>query len=185
LKSFKPNNNPQVWPKDGDYVDAVGVDPTNGIVEKIIASQVLKVGGLLEHVGVSNEKLTGELAFPIRLQTACSGTDAPSIALGLIQESFSKMCPGNKFDYEHQMSCEIEPFKQGYIARNFPGVLLFPDITRLSGTDSEGNPTNVVDVYGREQAIPQNGTLFIAGTSCKDFSMLKTNLRKDIEDKGV
>jgi site-specific DNA-cytosine methylase len=38
-------------------------------------------------------------------------------------------------------------------------------------------------VYGREQPIPL-GNLFVAGTSCKDFSMLKTTRRKDIEDKG-
>lgn len=70
-----------------------------------------------------------------------------------------------------------------YIHRNFPEVDLFPDITKLSDTDSNGNPKAVVDVYGREQPIPL-GNLFIAGTSCKDFSMLKTTLRKDIEDKG-
>jgi site-specific DNA-cytosine methylase len=41
-----------------------------------------------------------------------------------------------------------------------------------------------VDVYGREQTIPR-GNLFVAGTSCKDFSMLKSCHRKDIEDKGT
>jgi len=46
------------------------------------------------------------------------------------------------------MSCEIEPFKQGYIGRNFPGVLLFPDITKLADGET------VTDVYGREQTIP-------------------------------
>jgi site-specific DNA-cytosine methylase len=81
------------------------------------------------------------------------------------------------------MSCEIEPFKQAYIARNFPGVPLFPDITKLSAIDEDGNGDKVVDVYGRPQYIP-GGDLFVAGTSCKDFSMLKTTRRKDIQDKG-
>jgi hypothetical protein len=188
LKKFKPQNNPQKLRQEGDYVDSVGVDPTHGIVERIIADQVRKVGGLLQRVKTSNtdddntSSSIGGLEFPIQLQTACSGTDAPSIALGIIQESFNKMCPENSFEYEHRMSCEIEPFKQGYIARNFPGISLFPDITKLSATDSKGSPEKVVDVYGRLQDIP-SGNLFIAGTSCKDFSMLKGG-RKDIEDKG-
>jgi hypothetical protein len=74
-KSFKPNNNPQKWPKDGAYVDPVGVDPTHGIVEGIVSAQVRKVGGLLQlvkahheqHRDNSNDTL-GELTYPIRLQ---------------------------------------------------------------------------------------------------------------------
>ena len=194
-KRVKPNNNPQKLPAAGSYVDPVGVDPTHGIVERIVSDQVRKVGGLLQRVQLQKgTQMTGEgfqteLSYPIRLQTACSGTDAPSIALGLIKESLSKLCSksdGNKkhkFDYEHMMSCEIEPFKQAYIARNFPGVPLFPDITKLSATNDEGEGEKVVDVYGRPQYIPE-GDLFVAGTSCKDFSMLKTTKRKDIEQKG-
>eukprot|EP00536_Pseudo-nitzschia_multiseries_P006390 jgi/Psemu1/192957/e_gw1.134.12.1 len=197
-KRVKPNNNPQKWPAKGAYVDPVGVDPTHGIVERIVSDQVRKVGGLLQNVRVHNNdhhqnsksnKDENELSYPIRLQTACSGTDAPSIALGLIKESLSRLCfkseekNDHAFDYEHMMSCEIEPFKQAYIARNFPGVPLFPDITKLSAIDEEGTAEKVVDVYGRPQNIP-TGDLFVAGTSCKDFSMLKTTKRKDIQDKG-
>ena len=120
-KTYKPNDNPQKWPESGDYVDPVGMDPTNGIIEGIIASQVQKVAGLLQLVkSCKNDEdlnTAGELCFPITLNTACSGTDAPSIALELIQESFDKMCPENKFDYKHRMSCEIESFKQSYIHR--------------------------------------------------------------------
>jgi hypothetical protein len=198
-EGYKPNNNPQKFPKAGPYVDPVGVDPTHGIVEGIIAAQVRKVGKLLQKAIRRSEKDRdiGEMPFPLRLQTACSGTDAPSIALGLVKESLDKIYasgdPDNGddganntgsnrvnhgFDYSHQMSCEIEPFKQAYIGRNFPGVPLFPDITKL--TDGE----TVVDVYGRSQTVPE-GNLFIAGTSCKDFSMLKTRDRLDIEDKGT
>ena len=67
---------------------------------------------------------------------------------------------------------------QAYIGRNFPGVPLFPDITKLTASEK------VLDVYGRPQSIP-DGNLFVAGTSCKDFSMLKTTYRLDIEDKGT
>lgn len=169
---------------------------------------VRKVGKLLlKSASYDKEREMGEISFPIKLQTACSGTDAPSIALGLIKESLERLkveessdkssdssssddddddCHKTKdgrlvhgFEYEHQMSCEIEPFKQAYIGRNFPGVLLFPDITKLS------EATNVIDVYGRSQKIPQGGNLFVACTSCKDFSMLNSSRRKDIEDKGT
>jgi len=137
----------------------------------------------------SHRPALGELSYPIRLQTACSGTDAPSIALGLIKESLDRMCaengssngvenPGHLFEYSHEMSCEIEPFKQAYIGRNFPGVPLFPDITKLTASEE------VLDVYGIGRRIPV-GNIFIAGTSCKDFSMLKTTYRLDIEDKGT
>ena len=194
-KRVKPNNNPQKFLAAGSYVDPVGVDPTHGIVERIVSDQVRKVGRLLQKVQTQENRnrkddgVNSELSYPIRLQTACSGTDAPSIALGLIKESLSRLCSKSDenekhaFDYEHKMSCEIEPFKQAYIARNFPGVPLFPDITKLSSIDDDGKGEKVVDVYGRPQFIPE-GDLFVAGTSCKDFSMLKTTRRKDIQDKG-
>lgn len=179
----KPMNNPQALPADGPYVEPVGIDATDGIVEGIIGRMVQKVGHLLlattKRDDVDREK--GELNFPIKLNTACSGTDAPSIAMGMIKESLDRFCAsteGHAFKYEHNMSCEIEPFKQAYIGRNFPGTLLFPDITKLTEKET------VVDVYGREQTIPR-GNLFVAGTSCKDFSMLKSCHRKDIEDKGT
>jgi hypothetical protein len=188
---YKPTNNPQKIDEGSTFVEPVGVDPTHGIIEGIISEQVRKVGGLLDLVKAEASK-KGELCYPIELQTACSGTDAPSIALGLIKESYDKMRPGNAFQYNHSISCEIEPFKQAYLARNFgsskadggESLKIFPDITKLSATDEAGNPKPVVDVYGRLQTIP-SGNLFVAGTSCKDFSMLKTTYRKDIEDKGT
>ena len=158
-------NNPQKFPEDGPYVEPVGIDATDGIVEGIIGGMVKKVGKLL--LGTlkreDNERELGELNFPIKLNTACSGTDAPSIALGLVKESLDRFCSqatdedgnddrkeGQGFEYEHNMSCEIEPFKQAYIGRNFPGVLLFPDITKLTEKET------VVDVYGRAQTIPES-----------------------------
>jgi hypothetical protein len=173
LKAYKSQNNPQKMPTE-PYVDPVGVDPTHGIIEGIIAAQVIKVGHLLSRLSSCPDAID----MPIRLQTACSGTDAPSIALALVQETLDKLTPNHTFAFEHVMSCEIEPFKQAYLGRNFPGVPLFPDITKLTAS------TEVLDVYGRPQQIPK-GNVFVAGTSCKDFSMLKTRDRQDIEDKGT
>ena len=53
---------------------------------------------------------------------------------------------------------------------------MYPDIAKLSDD-------NVRDVYGREQPIPPFN-MFVAGTSCKNFSMLRAKRRIDIEDKG-
>ena len=36
------------------------------------------------------------------------------------------------------MSCELEPYKQAFIARNNPGVLLFPDIRQLGALGKGG-----------------------------------------------
>ena len=153
-KDIKVLNNPQQFPENGPYVEPVGIDATDGIVEGIIGGMVQKVGRLLQDTlrRPDEEREKGELSFPIRLNTACSGTDAPSIALGLVKESLDRLLRDREahgFGYEHNMSCEIEPFKQAYIGRNFPGVLLFPDITKLT------QEKTVVDVYGRAQTIPE------------------------------
>lgn len=90
----KPMNNPQALPADGPYVEPVGIDATDGIVEGIIGRMVQKVGHLLlattKRDDVDREK--GELNFPIKLNTACSGRDAPSIAMGMIKESLGRFC---------------------------------------------------------------------------------------------
>lgn len=147
-------NNPQSFPDDGPFVEPVGIDATGGIVEGIIAGMVQKVGKLLLASTKLNEEERegGELDFPLKLNTACSGTDAPSIALGLVQENLNLTIGNNQhgFEYEHNMSCELEPFKQAYISRNFPDTKLFPDITKLTGGET------VTDVYGREQIIPES-----------------------------
>ena len=39
---------------------------------------------------------------------------------------------------EHVFSCEIEPFKQGYIERNFAPPILFRDIRELGGEKVPG-----------------------------------------------
>jgi hypothetical protein len=160
----KKLNNPQSFPDDGPYVEPVGIDATGGIVEGIIGGMVQKVGKLLLASTKRGDKRRemGELEFPIKLNTACSGTDAPSIALGLVKECLDRVSAenvdkkdddgggGHGFTYEHNMSCELEPFKQAYISRNFPDVKLFPDITKLTAGET------VTDVYGRAQTIPES-----------------------------
>jgi hypothetical protein len=41
---------------------------------------------------------------------------------------------GHTFKVEHVFSCEIEPFKQAYIERNFSPPILFRDVCELGGS---------------------------------------------------
>jgi hypothetical protein len=150
---------------------------------------------------------------PIHLQTVCSGTDAPALALRLVSDSLSDV--GVKMKVRHALSCENEPFKQAYIARNFPGVALFNDVVELASSATEAvankgasnaaskgggklpkpcqkpNLPMASTSFGGERAIPQPPTghlsVLIAGTSCKDFSARKraSGIKLDIEDMGT
>jgi hypothetical protein len=72
---------------------------------------------------------------PVKLNVAtlCSGTDAPIFALGLIQDALQTNGFGPGFEFRHLFSCEIEPFKQGFIRRNLPpDTLIFRDVVELA-----------------------------------------------------
>jgi len=71
----------------------------------------------------------------LRVATMCSGTESPLLALELIQKSILEQ-HGLNFDIEHVFSCEIEPFKQAYIERNFRPPLLFRDVCELGDADA-------------------------------------------------
>ena len=66
----------------------------------------------------------------MRVATMCSGTESPLLALNLICRNISEQY-GIDLEYEHVFSCEIEPFKQAYIERNFQPPLLFRDVCEL------------------------------------------------------
>ena len=68
----------------------------------------------------------------LRVATMCSGTESPLLALELIQESIEQLFK-TKLEIDHVFSCEIEPFKQAYIERNFSPPILFRDICELGG----------------------------------------------------
>lgn len=85
-----------------------------------IVRRVPALKGVAEHLG--DRKL--------RVGTMCSGTESPLLALGMISRSM-KETYGVTIEVEHLFSCEIEPFKQAYIERNFRPPILFRDITEL------------------------------------------------------
>jgi hypothetical protein len=71
----------------------------------------------------------------LRVATMCSGTESPLLALELIQKAILDQ-HGLDFKVEHVFSCEIEPFKQAYIERNFHPPLLFRDVCELGNDEA-------------------------------------------------
>ncbi|KAI9007348.1 hypothetical protein BC832DRAFT_530709, partial [Gaertneriomyces semiglobifer] len=113
----------------------------------------------------------------LRVATMCSGTESPLLALNLVSRLVNtKLHYGVDLEIEHVFSCEIEPFKQAYIERNFAPPLLFRDVCEL-GQDT------AITAYGAEVPVPGNVDLLIAGTSCVDYSNLN-NEKKGLHDKG-
>lgn len=102
--------------------DASDLPPINDIsvIFSDLVSRIPKIKDVAEHV--AGRKL--------RVATMCSGTESPLLALELIQKSILEQ-HGINFDFEHVFSCEIEPFKQAYIERNFHPPLLFRDVCEL------------------------------------------------------
>ena len=111
----------------------------------------------------------------LRVATMCSGTESPLLALELIKRSIKDQM-GIEFQSEHIFSCEIEPFKQAYIERNFSPPLLFRDVCELGNTHAH-------TAYGSLAPVPGDVDLLIAGTSCVDYSNLN-NEKQDIDAQG-
>ena len=71
----------------------------------------------------------------LRVATMCSGTESPLLALRLSQEYIEEIYD-IKLETQHVFSCEIEPFKQAYIERNFKPAILFRDICELGDEEA-------------------------------------------------
>ena len=134
---------------------------------------------------------------PLKVATMCSGTESPILALDMLQKSLEDVCVEFGlhqdlkvdtessdasllvFPIEHVFSCEIEPFKQAYIERNFRPPLLFRDIRELGKEEA-------YTAYGALAKVPNSlgcVDVLIAGTSCVDYSNLN-NKKKKIDEKG-
>ncbi|KAJ7255504.1 hypothetical protein B0H12DRAFT_1113809 [Mycena haematopus] len=111
----------------------------------------------------------------LRVATMCSGTESPLLALELIQKAILDQ-HGLNFKVEHVFSCEIEPFKQAYIERNFHPPILFRDVCELGNTEAH-------TAYGALAPIPGDVDLLVAGTSCVDYSNLN-NVKQGLDAKG-
>ncbi|KAG5638137.1 hypothetical protein H0H81_001656 [Sphagnurus paluster] len=130
-----------------------------------LVSHIPDIKAVAEHI--SGRKL--------RVATMCSGTESPLLALELIQKCIKDQ-HGVQLDVEHVFSCEIEPFKQAYIERNFHPPLLFRDVCELGDEKAH-------TAYGALATVPGDVDMLIAGTSCVDYSNLNTQ-KQDIDDNG-
>ncbi|KAL4062601.1 hypothetical protein J3A83DRAFT_4381778 [Scleroderma citrinum] len=111
----------------------------------------------------------------LRIATMCSGTESPLLALEMICQSIKDHF-GIPLEFEHVFSCEIEPFKQAYIERNFKPPLLFRDVCELGEDEA-------TTAYGSLAPVPGDVDLLVAGTSCVDYSNLN-NEKKGIDGGG-
>lgn len=107
--------------------DASDLPPIHDIpaIFSDLVSRIPKIKDVAEHV--AGRKL--------RVATMCSGTESPLLALELIQKSINEQ-HGIHLDIEHVFSCEIEPFKQAYIERNFHPPILFRDVCELGDDEA-------------------------------------------------
>ena len=81
------------------------------------------------------------------------------LALAMISRALKKR-QGVAIQLEHVFSCEIEPYKQAYIERNFSPPILFRDVREL-GRDLAHNAYGaLVPVPGMRSSssIPENCT---------------------------
>ncbi|KAL1674064.1 hypothetical protein EV122DRAFT_269869 [Schizophyllum commune] len=150
--------------KDKDIANLPPIHEITDIFRDIVRrSPALK--NLAEHI-------TGR---ELRVATMCSGTESPLLALDLIC-TYVKELYDVEIGVEHVFSCEIEPFKQGYIERNFMPPLLFRDVCELG--DAEAHTA-----FGALAPVPGDVDLLVAGTSCVDFSNLN-NQKQTIDGAG-
>ncbi|KAJ5572309.1 C-5 cytosine methyltransferase [Penicillium sp. DV-2018c] len=125
-------------------------------------------------LGLGLDRVLSQLGCrSLRVATMCSGTEAPLLALELIQKSLP---PDQQLRISHAFSCEIVPFKQSYIERNFRPPVLFRDITELGGKKAQ-------TAYGSWETIPGDLDILVAGTACVDFSTLN-NSQKSLQQGG-
>ncbi|KAI8447819.1 hypothetical protein BY996DRAFT_4592428 [Phakopsora pachyrhizi] len=118
------------------------------------------------------DKLNGR---QLKVATMCSGTESPLLALGLISKAVKQQW-GKEFKVRHVFSCEIEPFKQAYIERNFQPPILFRDVCELGEDEA-------TTAYGAKVPVPTDVDMLVAGTSCVDYSGLN-NQKKGIDAGG-
>jgi site-specific DNA-cytosine methylase len=128
----------------------------------------------------------------LRVATMCSGTESPLLALDLICRSIKERY-NIRLDIEHVFSCEIEPFKQAYIERNFRPPILFRDVCELGDTHAYASLILSMyskfygilrtTAYGALVEVPGQVDLLVAGTSCVDYSNLN-NEKQDIDAEG-
>ena len=162
--------------KSGDSDNGASGNPRTQLAEHLPV--IADIGGMFADL-VSRvpgmENFLTAMKRPLRVATMCSGTESPLLALDKIGDATEKLY-GTRLAVDHVFSCEIEPFKQAYIERNFAPPILFRDIRELGGDQA-------TTAYGAKINVPHDVDMLVAGTSCVDYSNLN-NERKGLEAQG-
>ncbi|KAF9497116.1 hypothetical protein BDN71DRAFT_1445134 [Pleurotus eryngii] len=140
-----------------------------------ISSIPLMFDDLVSHIPEIKDVAVQVAGRKLRVATMCSGTESPLLALEMITGSIREQYDVN-VQIQHVFSCEIEPFKQAYIERNFQPPLLFRDVCELGEDEAH-------TAYGSLAPVPGDVDMLIAGTSCVDYSNLN-NEKQDIDANG-
>ncbi|KAH7890853.1 hypothetical protein F5I97DRAFT_1923345 [Phlebopus sp. FC_14] len=153
--------------KTDGKIESSGLPPIHDVPAMFsdLVARVPKIRDVAEHIQGRR----------LRVATMCSGTESPLLALELICQSIQEQ-HGIVLEVEHVFSCEIEPFKQAYIERNFKPPLLFRDVCELGDLEA-------TTAYGALAPVPGDVDLLVAGTSCVDYSNLN-NEKKGIDGGG-
>lgn len=121
------DDSPAQYSKTAGKIESSSLPPLHHIPTMFsdLVSHIPQIKGVAERV--RGRKL--------RIATMCSGTESPLLALELIRQSILEQYD-IPLEFEHVFSCEIEPFKQAYIERNFKPPLLFRDVCELGDTEA-------------------------------------------------
>lgn len=177
------DDTPAQYSKTDGKIEASNLPPLHHIPTMFsdLISHIPQIKGVAERV--KGRKL--------RVATMCSGTESPLLALELICQSIQERY-GIPLAFEHVFSCEIEPFKQAYIERNFKPPLLFRDVCELGDAEAYVLSSTLCGIltlfysttaYGALAPVPGDVDLLVAGTSCVDYSNLN-NEKKGIDGGG-
>jgi hypothetical protein len=153
-----------------------------GMFDDMISVQLTENGSNVDILIPMLQRLCNR---PLRMATMCSGTESPVLALDMLSKAIDDFYHAHKDQFdgiltvktdepllqiEHVFSCEIEPFKQAYIERNFQPPLLFRDIRELGHDQAYTAYGSLADVPCK----PGDVDLLVAGTSCVDYSNLNS-----------
>lgn len=158
-----------IWRRPTGELDPT--EPPISDVHEIFHSIV----GRAQELGFIPTEILGK-GVDLRVFTMCSGTEAPIIAMDMINKS-QRLLKLDTLNFRHLGSAEIEPEKQAFIERNFRPPVLFRDVTEFSThmkspKDPKSRPYTA---YGAQADPPRSVHMLIAGSSCVDFSALNTN----------
>lgn len=128
---------------------------TNGATQQ--SSPSLLIRRLVD--ALSDEQVAGitRRRWPLfRVATVCSGTDAPIMALEMIQSALSQR-DVDVLEIDHLFSCENVPFKRDFIMKTSNPPVVFKDVVELHTGQGECHD-------GVVRPVPRDITILVAGT---------------------